>query len=181
MFSANSGKAILSAALVCGLGQSGYAQDAVETETKVFGEYQDWDMLCDQTGDEIGNCRMIQAIFDAAGNRVSQAEVRALASGENVALLVIGAPLETYLPAGVGIAVDDGQEQTMAFEFCAPAGCFATVRLPQEALDLFINGGVASITLVPYANRRQVVSAEFSLSGFTAAFEQLEVQDGIER
>ena len=179
------GKLILSAILFGGLAAPAVAQDETEAaagaETKLFGEYQDWDLYCDQTGDIIDNCRMIQPVYNDSGNKVSQAEVRALASGDNVALLLVGAPLETFLPAGVGIAIDDGPEQTMAFEFCAPTGCFATIRLPQDALDLFIKGGAARISLVPYANRRQVVSAEFSLSGFTAAFEQLQVQAGIER
>ena len=156
------------------------AQEETETRIGVFGEYKDWRIICDQTGDVIDNCRMIQPIFDAEGNRVSQAEVTVLTSGDAVAVLLIGAPLETYLPAGVRIAIDDGGTQTMDFQFCAPAGCFATISLPETALDLFIKGSKAQIGLVPYANRTQSVVAEFSLAGFTAAFEQLEVQAGLE-
>jgi invasion protein IalB len=154
-----------------------FAQTQADNGVYVADTFDDWQVQCRPVDGAADACRMVQAVMDENANQVSQVTVQALPAGQvAVAAVTFAAPLETFLPGGMTISVDDGPALQLPFEYCTPTGCFARVFINDDQLDSFIKGGKVAMSLVPLANRNTLVKVSASLKGFTAAFEQLEFQ-----
>lgn len=167
----------LSLAFAASLPLAAFAQSQTESSVYIAETFDDWAIQCRSVEDATDPCRMLQAVMDVDGNQVSQVTVQALPPGQEAAASIsFAAPLDTYLPAGMTIRVDDGQSLQIPFEYCSTTGCFARIIITDDQLDGFIMGGRLFMSLVPLANRTTVVEVVASLKGFTAGFEQLEFQ-----
>jgi len=100
-----------------------------------------------------------QGLNDPQGNQVQ-------------ALAEIIVPLGVYLPNGIGLQVDGREPRAAPFERCISDGCVVRAPITGTMLDQLKAGGTANLILS--GSPTQVVNIPISLSGFTAAFNDLQ-------
>lgn len=145
-------------------------------ETYVAETHGDWEIRCIAAEEgEPEPCQLYQLLVDDDGGPVAEFNVFDLPDeGEIVAGATIVTPLDTLLPPGIRLRVDDGSWSEYPFAFCQPVGCFARLGLTAANVDAMRAGGDAYVALVPLPAPDQVIQLEASLSGFTAGFAALE-------
>lgn len=139
-------------------------------------KFGDWDLACIRTNAEKDPCSMLQILRDEQNNPTAEVSIfRLEGAGQAVAGGTIVVPLETLLTAQVTVAVDGGGAKRYNYSFCNPLGCVAQVGFTQEDIDAFKRGANATVTIVPAPAPDQKVQLNMSLSGFTAAFDAVDV------
>ena len=127
---------------------------------------EDWKVQC-----ITGTCRMSQTIVAADG--VLEV-LRARVFPGQPATMVLTVPLGIFLKSQVELSVDNGASRTIEFEICNLDGCHAGVPLTPDLLIPLKQGRIGQVTFVDGFD--QEIRIEISLSGFTAAFEELSQQ-----
>jgi len=127
----------------------------------------DWTVECVQDAQARRLCRMIQNVTDKDGKPLMQVVVAKPPEAQS-ALLTVIAPLGFWLRPGLSLAIDGGQANRLAFEFCLKEGCLARVPLSAGMVNAFKKGSAASISLQTI--RRQKLDLNVSLRGFTASY-----------
>jgi invasion protein IalB len=168
----------------------GFAAVAQETATdeaapRAVGEpflaatHSDWEILCNEI-DQAGtvSCEMYQLLFDPSQQPVAEISIAALPFGsEFSAGATITTPLETFLPFGMGWRIGDAEEgRVEAFRVCTVVGCMVRMGLTPDEVDTMRAGSTASIMIAPFVAIDQPVEIAVSLSGFTAAYEDLQTR-----
>lgn len=141
----------------------------------VKAEHADWDLRCIRTQSGKDPCQLYQLLDDDEGNAVAEFTLFPLvpAQGEAVAGGNIMTPLETLLTEGVSLAIDGAEGRRFPFHFCAEAGCVARVGYTQADIDRLKRGREATVAMVPVIAANQRITLTLSLTGFTAAYDQL--------
>lgn len=144
-------------------------------ETYISETHGDWEIRCITVEEgQIEPCQMYQLLSDNEGNAVAEINIFDVPDEDTLtAGATIVTPLDTLLTPGLRFAVDDSDQIRFPFSFCQQIGCFVRIGLTEDDLGSLRDGGVAAITIVPLPAPDQEVSLEVSLSGFTAAFEDL--------
>lgn len=151
-------------------------QEAQQEATYIKEEFGDWQMKCFRSEAEEDPCQMYQLLREDAGNPVAEFSLFRLPEGSQaVAGATIVVPLGTLLSEELKISVDGGKARVYPFRFCSTAGCFAQVGLTQSEIDAFKAGVKANLQIVPAQTPNQEVNIEASLSGFTAAYDNVSV------
>lgn len=156
-------------------------QDAAATaepqvgETYVSETSGDWDVRCLKSEDGNDPCQVYQLLLNEAGNAVAEFTMLPLNDGgAAVAGATMVTPLETYLPAGVTMTIDGGQERRYDFTFCNVEGCISRMGFTDADVALMKKGAKAIVGLVPAGSESgEPVVLTLSLTGFTAAFEKV--------
>ncbi|MCE8007796.1 invasion associated locus B family protein [Aestuariivita sp.] len=139
-------------------------------------QFGDWDLACIKTNAEEDPCSMLQVLSDDQGNPTAEVSIfRLEGGGQAVAGGTIVVPLETLLTAQVTVAVDGGSGKRYNFSFCNPLGCIAQVGFTEEDITAFRRGNAATLTIVPAPAPDQLVQLPMSLTGFTAAYDAVDV------
>ncbi|MFC0202489.1 invasion associated locus B family protein [Paracoccus rhizosphaerae] len=137
-------------------------------------EHGDWAIRCIRAGQGKDPCELYKLLTDDDDSPVAELTLIPLANGEVAAGATLVAPLETDLIAGLGFQVDNGERRGYPFSFCAPVGCIARLGFTEQELTGMKRGATASVELLPFGgDRENPVDLDFSLSGFTAAFDEL--------
>lgn len=138
--------------------------------------YGDWQLQCFSSEAGEDPCQMYQLLREEGGNPVAEFSLFKLPSeGQAVAGATIAVPLGTLLPQGLKISVDGGKAKNYNYSFCSMGGCFARIGFTEADINAFKAGAAARLTLVPAQAPDQVVEIEASLSGFTAAYNEVSV------
>jgi invasion protein IalB len=150
---------------------------AVEDDgTYIKEEYGDWQMKCFRSEAEEDPCQMYQLLREDAGNPVAEFSLFRLPDGaQAVAGATIVVPLGTLLAEELKISVDGGKAKTYPFRFCSMVGCFAQVGLTRADVNAFKAGAAANLQIVPAQAPDQTVDIKASLTGFTAAYDNVSV------
>ncbi|ETX16634.1 invasion associated locus B family protein [Roseivivax halodurans JCM 10272] len=150
--------------------------EPVGPEAFVKSEEGAWQVQCVRFPDgEEGDCRLYQLLEAGDGQPLAEALVFKLPDGMNFAAgMNVVVPLETLLTERLTLAVDGGQAKRYEFTTCRQDGCVARFGLTNAELNQLKAGVAARISIVPVRAPDQQVSAEMSLSGFTAGFDSLE-------
>ncbi len=139
----------------------------------VRDKFGDWEVRCAPQGNE---CFMYQLALDAQKNPVAEVSILKLPEqAEATSGVTVVTPLGTLLTAGVVLQVDNGEKRQYPFAWCSQVGCFARFGLNKPATDGMKRGKAANITLISVGQPEQPVTLALSLSGFTAAYDSLEV------
>ena len=144
-----------------------HAEDAPVRET-----HGAWEVRCKD-----GQCFMTQIASDDSGVPVLRFSVSKLATprSEGEATFIAAAEISTkvgvFLPQGVTFAIDGAQNRKIPFERCFPTACVALPAVQQALIDSLKAGGTVTVTV--FANPGEPVTANVSLSGFTAAYDSL--------
>ena len=162
-----------------------FAQDAPATaESAEIGKtynaatHGDWALQCVKPETKNDPCEIYQVLKTAEGNALADMSIVSLPEGgEAVAGITIMVPLETFLPGGLVLKVDDQETRTYPFTFCAQPGCFARMGFTQAELDTFKKGSKATLSVVPVAKANQRVEVSLSLKGFSDAFEAVKASN----
>ena len=137
----------------------------------------DWVIECVSTATPANDpCEMTQILRDVGENNVAKIAVTTLTGAQDnspPAGMRITAPLMTLLPSGIGFSIDGGPTTTLAFFACNQNGCITELGLSSDDIAVFKAGAVGKVQLRPAAAPDQLVEADLSLSGFTAAFDAL--------
>ncbi|SHH74617.1 Invasion protein IalB, involved in pathogenesis [Marivita hallyeonensis] len=143
-------------------------------ETYVRSTHGDWAIQCLPVQEGPEPCQMYQLLRDENGGSVAEVSLFRLNNGGQVAAggtFVV--PLETLLTEKMTIRVDSGQAKRYDFSFCTTVGCYARVGFTADDVASFRRGNAANVTIVPALAPDQRVTVTMSLSGFTAAFEEI--------
>lgn len=148
-------------------------------QTYVAETHGDWEIRCIRAEEgQPEPCQLYQLLRDENGGAVAEFNVFDLPDeGQVVAGATIVTPLDTLLPPGIRLRVDDGNWSEFPFAFCQPIGCFARLGLTVANIEALRAGDDAFVALVPLPAPDQVVQLEASLSGFTAGFAALEARN----
>lgn len=157
----------------------GEAAEAASDEPQVGSYYvksthTDWMLRCIRAAQGQDPCELYQLMKDGEGNSVAEITLIPLKNSDVAAGATIIAPLETDLIRGLGFAVDSGKAQQYPFSFCAPVGCVARIGFAEPELAKLKGGNKAKLSLMPFGgDPKNPVQLDLSLSGFTAAFNEL--------
>jgi invasion protein IalB len=146
------------------------AQGEPELETR---QIKDWVVRCSKEA-AAPDCEMIQQRQDDQGQTVLAVAVGRVANTANPGMLII-LPLGIWLPPGVVLKVDEGEEIPVRIERCERRGCQVELLLEPDVLKLLKAGTQANVLFQIYDENGepQVVGVPFSLLGFTAALNQV--------
>lgn len=138
-----------------------------------------WEIRCIRAAEgEPEPCQLYQLLVDESDNPVAEMNIFDVPDeGQLIAGATVVTPLDTLLPPGIRLRIDEGPAVEYPFAFCQPVGCFARLGLTTDDVDALRAGGAAQVSMVPLPAPDQVVELEASLSGFTAAFAALEVRN----
>ena len=142
--------------------------------TYIKTTHGDWAVQCLRVQEGPEPCQMYQLLQDENGGNVAEVSIFRLNNGGQVAAggtFVV--PLETLLTEKLNVRVDSGQAKRYDFSFCTQVGCYARVGFTAEDVAAFRRGNVANVTIVPALAPDQRVTVTMSLSGFTAAYEEI--------
>lgn len=135
--------------------------------------HTDWTIRCIKAAQGADPCELYQLLKDEAGNSVAEVTMIPL-EGDVAAGATMVAPLETDLMKGIGLKIDSAAARGYPFNFCAPVGCVSRMGFTPAELSALKRGNQATVTLLPFgADPNQPVNLAMSLSGFTAAFDDL--------
>ncbi|MCV2869947.1 invasion associated locus B family protein [Defluviimonas sp. WL0002] len=141
-------------------------------------EHGAWQIRCLHAADGSDPCQMYQLVKDEKGNSVADMLVLLPQAGEEAAAFIqISAPLASLLPAGVAVSIDGAATKRLPYLWCTQRGCVTRAQLTAEELESFKKGKTLSAVMVPAVAADKQVTASFSLSGFTAAFDALAETD----
>jgi invasion protein IalB len=136
--------------------------------------HQDWTLRCIKTDQANDPCELYQLMKDGSGNSVAEITMIPLRNGQVAAGATLVAPLETDLIEGLGFAIDSAKPRAYPFGFCAPVGCVSRMGFSEAELASLKKGGKGTVTLLPFGgDPKNPVTLNLSLSGFTAAFDEL--------
>jgi invasion protein IalB len=138
-------------------------------------QFQDWAVRCGRVAEGAAEaCEMVQQRLDEQGQTVLAVAVGKVPNSENPGMLII-LPLGIWLPPGVVLRVDGGEEISARVERCERRGCQVELLLEPNALAVLKSGREANVLFQIYDENGQpkVVGVPFSLLGFTAALNEV--------
>lgn len=138
----------------------------------------DWQVICQPVDAELETCEMYQLLVDAQQQPTAEISIAALPFGaEFVAGGTVTTPLETFLPTGLGFRI--GEEENIRLEqyrVCTVVGCIVRMGFSADEVERMKAGSTASYIITPFVAVDQPVEVTMSLSGFTAAFEDVQTR-----
>ncbi len=87
----------------------------------------------------------------------------------NRKIFQVAVPTGRFIPAGVKMKIDNGQENTLPYSLCLPDRCVAEVPMNDSLINAMKGGGEVTLTSTNF--RAQANPVKVTLSGFTAAFD----------
>ncbi|WP_171099047.1 MULTISPECIES: invasion associated locus B family protein [unclassified Ruegeria] len=145
-------------------------------EQYVKEESGSWNISCikAETGED--PCAMVQILNGPRDEPIAEVTIGKLPEGNAaVAWANVIVPLETLLQAQLAMSIDGAPRKLYNYHHCIPVGCVAQLGLTQGDIDAMRSGSSAILSLVPARAPDQILDMEMSLSGFTAAFDQIGV------
>jgi len=145
----------------------------------VAAAFNDWEILCNIV-DDAGNeaCEMYQLLVDDSNSPIAEISMAALPFGsEFSAGATVTTPLETFLPTGMGWRIGDAEDMRIeGFRVCTVVGCIVRMGITADEVDAMKAGAEATITIAPFVAIDQPLNIRVSLSGFTAAYDDLQTR-----
>jgi invasion protein IalB len=129
-----------------------------------------WTVNCVNSGEGL-DCKAAQTIVLAKTRQLLlSASVNKPAGDENAALL-LRLPHGLFNPAGVTVAVDDGEPELLAIQTCDAKGCYAGAALAPEKLGAMSKG--QKLNVIFQNLKKQKITVPLPLKGFAEAYSKL--------
>ena len=149
-------------------------QEVVEDPTYIKDTFGDWQLKCFRTEGQEDLCQMYQLLTEDAGNPVAEFSLfKLLENAQAAAGATIVVPLGTLLTRELRMSVDGGPARSFAYSFCSVVGCFARIGLAAADIESLKRGANAELEIVPAQAPDQLVRISVSLTGFTAAYDEV--------
>jgi len=150
--------ALLAAALAAG---SLHAQETVP-----------WSSECTASArDAVPDCEMQQRAFVAETGQFLMLLTLRVPGETREPVMLLQAPIATYLPAGIKMDVDGGSATTLDYQTCDSEGCYAATAVSAELLEALRGGSKLNLTIEDQQRRSLVIP--LSLTGFAAVYERI--------
>ncbi|KIC44806.1 invasion protein [Ruegeria sp. ANG-S4] len=134
----------------------------------------DWEVSCFKTENDNDPCALRQILTGEQGQPIAEMTVQKLPEGSAAAAAAtVVVPLETHLPSQLALSIDGAPGKRYNYHHCNPVGCLVQLGFTQGDLDALKAGNKAIISLVSVLAPTQVLEIDVSLSGFTAGFDGL--------
>ena len=153
--------------------------EAEATAPVVAATHADWQIICSpEVEGQPQQCEMYQLLEDSNNAPIAEISIAALPLGaEFSAGATVTTPLETFLPTGMGFAIGNSEQMRVeGFRVCTVVGCVVRMGLSAEEIDQMKAGSSATIRIAPFVAINQPVDINVSLSGFTAAYDDLQTR-----
>lgn len=156
-----------------------FAQEQAETvalpDAYIFATHGDWEIVCQPLGEDREECEMFQLLNDDSGQPVAEVAIAALPASEAPAAAgaTMTTPLETLLPTGITMQIDQRPARREGFRVCVVIGCIARIGFTAEEVEAMKAGRAMAVTIFSFAQPEVPVALSMSLRGFTAAFDEL--------
>jgi len=161
---------LLNSLLIFFLALVGMPAQAETPDQKTTSQtFKDWESICVERGDQ-QQCRATQTLVNQQGQTV--AVLNWYRPNQETSVFELALPLMINLKAGMAIKVDDGEAAKRALTFCNNVACFVVEENDSELLDSFRKGSAGQVSFIPMT--AQQVNLNFSLQGFSAAFNSLQ-------
>lgn len=140
------------------------------TGVELFG---DWKRVCEiPPGSKSRVCFIFQKVnFAETDTMLLQAVAGYFRADVPDPVLILTAPLGTFLPPGIEVRLKDGSALASHFEVCMAVGCQASLKLDPDRLRRLGDG--ASVEVVVRDGAKKQVSIPLSLKGLTAGLDSL--------
>lgn len=147
------------------------SQDApLPAGEKIVSTHKDWQIRCR----EVPDCFLYQLVKDSRDVPIAEVNVISLSRADGaVAGVTIVTPLRTLLTGGLTLQIDNGRLQKYPYLFCAQAGCAARFGYDAEGLAQLKRGNLGRMTIISVDRPDTPIVLDISLSGFTAAMDEL--------
>lgn len=138
--------------------------------------YGDWFVGCQDVtvdGNTVEACEMQQILEEtSSGKAFIRISVLYPRESDKPVMRII-APIGVLLQAGLKMKIDDGKENTLPFAICIakPTACVVEVVMNNDLVTAMKRGVAGTFKLT--FPRNQVVTAPFSLSGFTKSIGEI--------
>lgn len=132
-------------------------------------QFQDWVYQCGAEGLKDDKCYIMQNIFiKESGLRLLGVAIGYVGPDESP-WLFFTIPLGVFLPTGITMNIDDGEEIKIPIRICLPDGCTSSIKLDKKLLSALKKGSKANVVFVD-GNTQKQIKVVVSLSGFTKGF-----------
>lgn len=136
----------------------------------------DWSVTCINTGTDNDPCALRQILLGPQRQPIAEITIEKLAEGAPaVAGATVIVPLEILLQAQLAFSIDGAPGKRYNYHTCTPVGCIAQLGFTQGDVDAMKAGSKAQLSMVSVLAPNQLIELEMSLSGFTAGFDGLSV------
>lgn len=140
----------------------------------IAAKFEAFEQRCMRTELDADPCELYMLLKDDQGAAVAEFSMYGLPESTDspaVAGANFMAPLETLLPAGISMQIDDKEPKGYPFSVCSAAGCLARMGFTADEVEAMKNGAEITFMLVPFVAPDQKVTLKMSLKGFTAGLE----------
>jgi len=143
--------------------------DPVKNKQPKNKQFQDWVYQCGAEGLKDDKCYIMQNIFiKESGLRLLGVAIGYVGPNKSPWLLLT-IPLGVFLPAGMSLDIDGGEEIKIPLRICLPDGCTSSIKLDKNLLTTMKKGSKANVVFVDGKTQKQI-KVVVSLTGFTRAF-----------
>ncbi|AGI69027.1 invasion protein B-like protein [Octadecabacter antarcticus 307] len=157
--------AVLVAAACCTLAGSASAQDGPPRAGQVFG---DWRFDCTAITEAQSRCQLTQTML-AGELRQAVARLGLAPDADGGMVLSALLPLGFSIPAGVRVAIDEGETIPLDLVRCVTAGCIAGHTLSADEITALRLGVLLAISFDSAAGR--TITLAGSLDGISAGLD----------
>lgn len=132
---------------------------------------EDWARECENEGDFAGRCFIRQRLTLKSSGEMLFEIAAGYPLGGDYPLLLLSAPLGTFLPPGITIEVDQTGPYRAVVAYCNRDGCHAFYRMTPELFRFFQQGRWLNVAF--HDGTRRINRFQVSLNGFSAAIDSL--------
>lgn len=135
---------------------------------------KNWIVNCSDPGGK-RTCTLMQNLM-AKQNDVQQRLLTVIIqrSGENREEILLALPHGLFLPAGVQLAIDQGQPSKLVIQTSDANGAYAGTTVSEELLLSMKKGQTLKVTVQTAQNKD--VTVPVTLSGFSKAYQEMQTQ-----
>jgi len=132
-----------------------------------------WSYACTAPAREAAlDCEMRQQAFVTETGQLLMLFTLRVPAATRQPVMILRAPLATYLPAGIRLDVDGGAAMTLEYQTCDAEGCYTAMAVSPELLEAMRQGSKLNLTIEDQQRRSLVIP--ISLAGFTAVYERIQ-------
>lgn len=150
------------------LNSASSAQDASPPDTS-----KNWNIVCVAAGrtDDLSCTMEQQIIVRETGLRLARLTVKTTNAEEGFGSLLVQVPLGLSIVDNLSLQVDQAEVTTIPIQTCDANGCYGGYAVDEQLLAALRAGN--QLVLSFFDLQKQKISANFTLSGFTAAYSKI--------
>jgi invasion protein IalB len=131
-----------------------------------------WSTECSATAREAEpDCEMRQRAFVTETGQLLMLLTIRVPAATREPVMILQAPITTYLPAGIRLDIDGGAATTLEYQTCDDQGCYTATAVSAELLEALRRGSKLNLTIESQQRRSLVIP--ISLTGFTEVYERI--------